>query len=93
MVYSSQIASLNEETIMYLEEAFITLFFIISIVVAVFVWWVFKAMRNMVHENSETPERDRVGGIFVMLFVSEWRAFCHIFRPVSYYNNTDAGPL
>ncbi|WP_246540339.1 PAS domain-containing protein [sulfur-oxidizing endosymbiont of Gigantopelta aegis] len=53
MVYSAQLEVMSDDSIIYLEQAFITFFFLISIMVCTLVWWVL-----LLQESRELAEND-----------------------------------
>lgn len=57
MVYSSQISSINQEAIASLQKSFVTLFFIIAILVSVFVWWILLLQESRELAEDEIQEQ------------------------------------
>lgn len=53
MVYSSQVEHLRSESAIYLENAFVSFFFIMSILISTLVWWVL-----LLQESRELAEND-----------------------------------
>ena len=60
MVYSSTIENIPQEISIYLQESFITLYLIISILITILVWWILLAHENRKLAEDELEEQNEI---------------------------------